>query len=153
RSQARLSGEDQGGPAVGGGRLDRQPVSRAAHAACHLDRRRTDSQQQECADAVAEGSVAGISQAGAAGYRGHVQDRLFEGRRSRLRAEVEPENRRALMHPLSRPNVKVPMNDVEKRFDENTVPASLDLAVHDGEFLTLLGPSGCGKTTALRIIA
>jgi putative spermidine/putrescine transport system ATP-binding protein len=57
------------------------------------------------------------------------------------------------MHPLSRPNVKVSLHDVEKRYGEHTVLASLDLAVHDGEFLTLLGPSGCGKTTALRIIA
>ena len=29
----------------------------------------------------------------------------------------------------------------------------LDLAVHDGEFLSLLGPSGCGKTTTLNLIA
>lgn len=29
----------------------------------------------------------------------------------------------------------------------------LDLAVRQGEFLTLLGPSGCGKTTLLRIMA
>jgi spermidine/putrescine transport system ATP-binding protein len=29
----------------------------------------------------------------------------------------------------------------------------LDLAVHKGEFLTMLGPSGCGKTTTLRMIA
>ena len=29
----------------------------------------------------------------------------------------------------------------------------LDLAVREGEFLTLLGPSGCGKSTALRLIA
>src|SRR5437667_312841 len=28
----------------------------------------------------------------------------------------------------------------------------LDLAVHKGEFLSLLGPSGCGKTTTLNII-
>jgi len=35
------------------------------------------------------------------------------------------------------------------------VPAldGIDLAVHDGEFVTLLGPSGCGKTTLLRAIA
>jgi putative spermidine/putrescine transport system ATP-binding protein len=57
------------------------------------------------------------------------------------------------MHPLSRPNVKVSLHEVEKRYGEHTVLASLDLAVQDGEFLTLLGPSGCGKTTALRIIA
>jgi ABC-type sugar transport system ATPase subunit len=29
----------------------------------------------------------------------------------------------------------------------------LDLAIQDGEFLTLLGPSGCGKSTALACIA
>jgi NitT/TauT family transport system ATP-binding protein len=29
----------------------------------------------------------------------------------------------------------------------------LDLAVREGEFVTLLGPSGCGKSTTLRIIA
>jgi putative spermidine/putrescine transport system ATP-binding protein len=57
------------------------------------------------------------------------------------------------MRPLSRPNVKVSLHEIEKRYGEHTVLASLDLAVQDGEFLTLLGPSGCGKTTALRIIA
>jgi ABC-type Fe3+/spermidine/putrescine transport system ATPase subunit len=30
---------------------------------------------------------------------------------------------------------------------------ALDLAVHEGEFLSLLGPSGCGKTTTLNLIA
>jgi NitT/TauT family transport system ATP-binding protein len=30
---------------------------------------------------------------------------------------------------------------------------SLDLAIKEGEFLSLLGPSGCGKSTALRVIA
>ena len=30
---------------------------------------------------------------------------------------------------------------------------ALDLAVHDGELLSLLGPSGCGKTTTLNLIA
>ena len=30
---------------------------------------------------------------------------------------------------------------------------SLDLAVFEGEFLSLLGPSGCGKTTTLNLIA
>src|SRR5690348_13992793 len=29
----------------------------------------------------------------------------------------------------------------------------LDLAVLEGEFLSLLGPSGCGKTTTLNLIA
>ncbi len=30
---------------------------------------------------------------------------------------------------------------------------SLDLEIHDGEFLVLVGPSGCGKSTALRMLA
>src|SRR5690242_58398 len=30
---------------------------------------------------------------------------------------------------------------------------SLDLDIHDGEFMVLVGPSGCGKTTALRMVA
>ncbi len=36
-----------------------------------------------------------------------------------------------------------------------SVPAvsAVDLAVAEGEFLTLLGPSGCGKTTIIRMIA
>ncbi len=29
----------------------------------------------------------------------------------------------------------------------------IDLAVEDGEFITLIGPSGCGKSTLLRLIA
>jgi NitT/TauT family transport system ATP-binding protein len=28
-----------------------------------------------------------------------------------------------------------------------------DLAIHEGEFLTIVGPSGCGKSTLLRIVA
>jgi NitT/TauT family transport system ATP-binding protein len=31
--------------------------------------------------------------------------------------------------------------------------APVDLAVHEGEFVTLLGPSGCGKSTLLNLIA
>ncbi|MDQ0325784.1 NitT/TauT family transport system ATP-binding protein [Rhodopseudomonas julia] len=31
--------------------------------------------------------------------------------------------------------------------------ADIDLAIHRGEFVSLIGPSGCGKTTLLRVIA
>jgi NitT/TauT family transport system ATP-binding protein len=34
-----------------------------------------------------------------------------------------------------------------------TALESVDLAVREGDFLSLLGPSGCGKSTALRLIA
>ncbi|MDO8533718.1 MAG: ABC transporter ATP-binding protein [Xanthobacteraceae bacterium] len=34
-----------------------------------------------------------------------------------------------------------------------TALKNLDLAVREGEFLSLLGPSGCGKSTALRLLA
>lgn len=42
---------------------------------------------------------------------------------------------------------------VSKTFGVNQVVKDLNLAIHPGEFLTLLGPSGCGKTTTLRMIA
>ncbi|NYZ15514.1 ABC transporter ATP-binding protein [Azospirillum sp. RWY-5-1] len=48
---------------------------------------------------------------------------------------------------------KVLLERVERRFGSSVALAALDLAVEEGEFLTLLGPSGCGKTTTLRIIA
>ena len=41
---------------------------------------------------------------------------------------------------------------VSKSFDGEKVLDSIDLAIYDHEFLTLLGPSGCGKTTMLRLI-
>jgi spermidine/putrescine transport system ATP-binding protein len=41
---------------------------------------------------------------------------------------------------------------VGKRYDQTTVLKGIDLAVEDGEFLTILGPSGSGKTTILRLI-
>ena len=39
--------------------------------------------------------------------------------------------------------------------DDGAVQAlsNVDLAVRDGEFISLIGPSGCGKTTLLRLIA
>src|SRR6058998_17820 len=39
--------------------------------------------------------------------------------------------------------------------DFGTVKAldGIEIALGEGEFLSLLGPSGCGKTTALRLVA
>src|ERR1700690_12383 len=46
------------------------------------------------------------------------------------------------------------LRNVCKTFESGTVALDgLDLAVRDGEFVSLLGPSGCGKSTALRIVA
>jgi NitT/TauT family transport system ATP-binding protein len=48
----------------------------------------------------------------------------------------------------------VTLSGVGKSFASGTVALEgLDLAIHEGEVLSLLGPSGCGKSTALRIIA
>jgi putative spermidine/putrescine transport system ATP-binding protein len=41
----------------------------------------------------------------------------------------------------------------QKAFGAATVLGGVDLAVAQGEFVSLLGPSGCGKTTLLRIVA
>jgi NitT/TauT family transport system ATP-binding protein len=46
------------------------------------------------------------------------------------------------------------LHGVGKTFESGTVALDgFNLAVADGEFVSLLGPSGCGKSTALRIIA
>ncbi|HZI43911.1 MAG TPA: ABC transporter ATP-binding protein [Ilumatobacter sp.] len=42
---------------------------------------------------------------------------------------------------------------IRKSFGANVALHGLDLAVGQGELVSLLGPSGCGKTTALRIAA
>jgi spermidine/putrescine transport system ATP-binding protein len=42
--------------------------------------------------------------------------------------------------------------EVGKRYGQTTVLRDIDLAVEDGEFMTILGPSGSGKTTILRLI-
>ncbi len=45
------------------------------------------------------------------------------------------------------------LDGVVKQYGGHTAVGPIDLAVREGEFLTLLGPSGCGKTTTLLIIA
>jgi NitT/TauT family transport system ATP-binding protein len=48
----------------------------------------------------------------------------------------------------------VALRGIAKTFPSGTQALDgLDLAVRDGELLTLLGPSGCGKSTVLRLIA
>ena len=58
---------------------------------------------------------------------------------------------------LDQPTAATPvvtLHGVAKRFANGTLALDgLDLAIRNGEFVSLLGPSGCGKSTALRLIA
>ena len=48
----------------------------------------------------------------------------------------------------------VELRGVSKTYDNGTRALDgVDLAIREGEFLTLVGPSGCGKSTLLRLIA
>jgi ABC-type Fe3+/spermidine/putrescine transport system ATPase subunit len=51
------------------------------------------------------------------------------------------------------PPPKLRVEDVAVEYGSTPALAGLDLAVGEGEFVSLLGPSGCGKTTLLRVIA
>ena len=48
---------------------------------------------------------------------------------------------------------EVTLTGVTKRYGDAVAVRGVDLAVADGEFVTLLGPSGCGKTTTLHMVA
>lgn len=47
----------------------------------------------------------------------------------------------------------ITMENVYKKYDEQTVLHDINFEIEKGKFYTLLGPSGCGKTTILRLIA
>lgn len=45
------------------------------------------------------------------------------------------------------------IENITKKFENDTVLKGISMKISEGEFLTILGPSGCGKTTTLRIIS
>ncbi len=47
----------------------------------------------------------------------------------------------------------VELRGLAKRYGATVALDGISLAIHPGEFFTLLGPSGCGKTTTLRAVA
>ena len=53
---------------------------------------------------------------------------------------------------MSADNILLELKSVSKSFGRTQVLETIDLAVRDGEFITILGPSGSGKTTILRMI-
>ena len=53
---------------------------------------------------------------------------------------------------MSTEQILLELKSVSKSFGRTQVLENVDLAVRDGEFITILGPSGSGKTTILRMI-
>jgi NitT/TauT family transport system ATP-binding protein len=48
---------------------------------------------------------------------------------------------------------KVEISGLSKWFGELEALRGIDVAVEQGEFISIVGPSGCGKTTFLRMVA
>lgn len=48
---------------------------------------------------------------------------------------------------------EIRLENIVKKFNEDTVVKNLNLTIQDGSFTVIVGPSGCGKSTTLRMIA
>jgi putative spermidine/putrescine transport system ATP-binding protein len=48
---------------------------------------------------------------------------------------------------------RVELRGISKHYGPVRAADEIDLAIDDGEYVTILGPSGCGKTTLIRMIA
>ena len=48
---------------------------------------------------------------------------------------------------------RIELKHIDKFYGTNHVLRDINLAIEDGDFMTLLGPSGCGKTTTLRVVS
>jgi len=56
------------------------------------------------------------------------------------------------MTAMASERILLELRSVSKAFGQTRVLEDINLAVRDGEFITILGPSGSGKTTILRMI-
>ncbi len=45
------------------------------------------------------------------------------------------------------------LKDVKKNYGKKEILKGINLAVQEGEIISVLGPSGCGNSTLLNIIA
>ncbi|EYT55272.1 spermidine/putrescine ABC transporter [Leucobacter sp. UCD-THU] len=78
----------------------------------------------------------------------HNEIPVPDGHEQELRAEGL---NTSVIHQIGEAGIS--LNQVTKRYGENTVVDEIDLVIEPGEFMTFLGPSGSGKTTTLNMIA